>query len=721
MKNIILISAAALLWAGMAGCSDDRSAMGGEGAVRLSTSISTAVADASVISRASSTADELSESCIVWISNSRGAVRKFNGLGSVPASIPLLSGSYVAEAWAGDSVPASFTDRWFKAREAFTVTAGQTTPVNLTCRIANVVVSVSYADAIDEVLADYTMTVSSADGALTFTGRDDRKGYFMMSAGDKKLTYTIAGTQAGGQAYSQTGTIDNPVGGTEYKLTVNYSGLSGDDHNGGGYFTIEVDESAVDVEEEILIDMPPVIAGTDFDLGKTLYAEQGLVGRRSLFIASASAITSVKFASSLLRGDATYDFMALSDTEAATLHAAGLTWSSIAGADRSTVRINFEPELLDALPVGEYSATVSVTDAGGYTSDARFSLTVVAVGTMTPVSVEAVNDFDVWATRATVVGSVIGDAATNPGFRYRVKGAADWIDVTATHDAATASFTATLTELTPGMEYELTAFADEGSAANTVTFTTETAAQIPNSGFEDWDTSGKTTLVYPAGGEMFWDSGNHGSSTLRKNLTEPESSIKHSGNYSARLKSQYVGMLGIGKFAAGNIFTGQYLDTDMSTYNGTLGFGRPFASRPSAMRFWVKYVPAAANDKGSGSHLAKGEMDLGHVYVAVLDGSTESYQKDGDTYSYPVIVTTGDGGRLFDKSESKVIGYGERIFSDATAGDGLVEITIPIDYKRTDVKASNILIVCSASYYGDYFEGGEGSTMYVDDIELLYE
>ena len=55
---------------------------------------------------------ELAAKTTIWISNSKGVVRKYNGIDEVPVGgFPLLTGSYVAEAWAGDSVPASFTDR----------------------------------------------------------------------------------------------------------------------------------------------------------------------------------------------------------------------------------------------------------------------------------------------------------------------------------------------------------------------------------------------------------------------------------------------------------------------------------------------------------------------------------------------------------------------------------------------------------------------------------
>ena len=88
---------------------------------------------------------------------------------------------------------------------------------------------------------------------------------------------------------------------------------------------------------------------------------------------------------------------------------------------------------------------------------------------------------------------------------------------------------------------------------------------------------------------------------------------------------------------------------------------------------------------------------------------------------WPVIVKTKSSDRsLFDKNGNQVIAYGEHVFTEATPGDGLVEVVIPIDYKRTDARPSNIVMVASASKMGDYFTGGP-SVMYLDDVELIYE
>ena len=110
----------------------------------------------------------------------------------------------------------------------------------------------------------------------------------------------------------------------------------------------------------------------------------------------------------------------------------------------------------------------------------------------------------------------------------------------------------------------------------------------------------------------------------------------------------------------------------------------------------------------------KGQPDKGIIYVAIVDGST----KEAEGTSWPVVVKT-KGAELFHKTDSNVIGYGEKVFTEATAGSDLVMVEIPISYTRSDLKASNIIVTCSASKGGDYFAGGD-SVMYLDDFELVY-
>jgi hypothetical protein len=47
--------------------------------------------------------------------------------------------------------------------------------------------------------------------------------------------------------------------------------------------------------------------------------------------------------------------------------------------------------------------------------------------------------------------------------------------------------------------------------------------------------------------------------------------------------------------------------------------------------------------------------------------------------------------------------------------------TIEVKYKNTEVAPTHILVVASSSKYGDFFTGGVGSTLVLDNLKLIYE
>ena len=141
-KNIFLICAATLASLSFSGCTDDITydTGAGEGRILLGATLNN---DVKATSRAAVTDDALAANTLIWISNSKGVVRKYNGISEIPANgIWLTCDNYIAEAWAGDSVPAAFDKKYFKGRESFSITNGQTMQVDIECMIANVVVEI---------------------------------------------------------------------------------------------------------------------------------------------------------------------------------------------------------------------------------------------------------------------------------------------------------------------------------------------------------------------------------------------------------------------------------------------------------------------------------------------------------------------------------------------------------------------------------------------------
>lgn len=718
--NYIYIGIWLILCGTLTACHDENELSDGGARVYLNASVSS---DIKLASRAG--IDELKENTLIWISKKdKGLVKKFEGLSSLPANgLWLTTGEYVAEGWAGDSVPASFTDRYFTGYAPFTVSKGQSTGVNLNCKIANVVASVNYSEGIDEAISSYSLTVGHEGGELTFEGRDTRKGYFMMSSRSRDLQWTLNGTLPSGETFTRSGTIESPKRATEYTINVNYSGS--ETTVGGGHFSIEIDETAIEVNHEVVIRLAPFIMGDNFDITKPFYAELGKVGDHAFFVNASAQLSSVIIDSRFfmeqcgLDGN-DVDFIHMSDEVRRALESHGIetVHTYDPDLDVASLRVKFSAAFNNALPEGRYDFRIIATDVKPTSNrtEATFSLVV----SNAPVKVEDPSPAGIWTSQATLSGGIISAGASEYGFLYRAAASradGDWQK--AVGEVSGNTVTATITGLTPGSRYEYKVYADDFISADIKSFTTDSEQQLPNAGFEEWNTSSKTYLICTDASSMFWDSGNHGSSKMGKNVTQPDETVKHTGQRSIKMESQFVGIGTIGAFAAGNMFVGEFLGTENTT-KGILGWGRPWTTRPKALKGYIKYSPQAIThvDSDNLPDVHSGDMDSGILYIALVDDSHKSYQS---YKSYPWIVRTADPANwLFSKDKPNVIAYGERIFTEATAGDGMIEFEIPIEYYKTDIKPSNIIVVASASRYGDYYTGGQSSTMWLDDLQLVY-
>lgn len=720
--GLLAVAASSMM---LAGCSADDlfGPRDGEGTLSLTASIGN---DVKVVSRAD--ADQLradyGESLLLWITKpGEGPVRQYNGIDNVPTDpVTLHAGSYVAEAWAGDSVAASFDKKYFKGYTPFEITNGNSTAVEVKCNIANVVVSLSFDESVDAALKTWTVTVANGEESITYEGHDARKGYFMMpkKADNEKLTLTLEGTAPNGDAYSQTADIEAPKGGYEYK--VNFSHTPGSFNDGGAFFTITVDETEIVVEDELVITLAPEIFGIDFDIAQEQAAATGEMGRKCVFISAVDRLSSLTIESANLQhylGSSTADVLSLSESALARLAAAGInfmTYKNEAG-EINRVRVNFEADFTNNLVSGLHTFKFIAGDNGDgteKTSEATLSLR------LSNAAVELNEATNVSYTTTTFVATIVkpDELTGNVGFNYREKGTADWTFVAGTNNGTT--LTATVDNLKFGTTYEYCAVAG-GYTSPAKELTTLTPPQLPNASFEQTSTASDKALMFSADpNDFYWDSGNHGSQKMQKNVTEVTTKYFHSGKQGLCLHSQFVGIGSFaGRFAAGNIFVGKYLATE--GMDGVLGWGRPFNCpiRPKALKVWARYEPVNITHDNTSAlpSVSKGDPDNGIVYIALVTDQTMSYNSE----TWPQIVKTSSSSRqLFDPSGSNVVAYGEHVFTSATTESGLVEITIPLNDVNPNLTVSNIIIVASASRYGDYFVGGNGSLLYLDDFELVY-
>lgn len=293
-----------------------------------------------------------------------------------------------------------------------------------------------------------------------------------------------------------------------------------------------------------------------------------------------------------------------------------------------------------------------------------------------------------------------------PYISYRKISEESWTDVREV-EINGVSVSAKLTSLEQETEYAVKICTDMGESAE-YTFRTFAPVQLDNMGFDDWYQNAKGTW-YPwisdQGG--IWDTANGGAALLRKNPTVPEMTklVPKDGNRAAaRLESMNVGM-----FAAGNIYTGQFLKASLSGNIGAvLTWGTPFVSRPKAINVHYAYTPKVVDKvKKPYEHLI-GTTDKCQILVLLTD------------WDEPFTVNTSEGIFVDQDNDPHIIAY-LRYESDEDTGGEYKELELPLEYRRPDGIPKYAVVIACASYKGDFFTGAVGSVMYVDEFEFVYE
>lgn len=303
-------------------------------------------------------------------------------------------------------------------------------------------------------------------------------------------------------------------------------------------------------------------------------------------------------------------------------------------------------------------------------------------------------------TKAILKGSI--QSGKTPEIEYAKQSESSWNSVPSSDISVSGtSFTATLSGLSASTTYKYRVSVD-GTAGSEQTFTTVAAVALENGKLENWSQDGKVWNPNAADADPFWGTGNPGAASFIGNLTEPtDESI--SGK-AALLETKNA----VIKLGAGNLFTG---DFQLDGLNGLLHFGRPFTSFPTALRLYYKYTSTTINMIGDNvGNLAsmKGEPDICHIYIALSDKS-EPYEIKNDPKNR----------KLFDPKDPNIIAYGE--FTSNQTTSSYKQIEIPLEYRYTNRTPKYIIIVASSSKYGDYYIGGVGSKLWLDEMELVYE
>ena len=350
--------------------------------------------------------------------------------------------------------------------------------------------------------------------------------------------------------------------------------------------------------------------------------------------------------------------------------------------------------------------------------------------------------YEIWAAHATVYADV--DPNENAGatvqFAYSTDGGSTW-EYADGVNYDEGVWKADLTGLTPSTEYTYALAINGEHVGSPLTFTTEAAPNLPNASFEYVSlVSGKDYYKFydpncgvADGSYMFWGSGNgegsegvNGSANMGIVITTIDTGDKIDGNQSVLCQNNSI----VGMLTAGNLFTGQFAGL-VGTSGGKVNFGRPWTSRPTALKIWAKYTTGQINIlKNENLGVSKSDYDRAQIKFAI---GTWDYKKYGGTKDSPVHVNTTDAstfvdfytdastianGDLIIYNDGYMINNGEKV--SATTSEWL-EYIIPLDYRQLTTYPTHIVISCATSQFGDYFTGYDGGRLWIDAAELIYE
>lgn len=622
-------------------------------------------------------------------------------------------GPYRIRAVYGDSTASGFQALFFMGEQEFTVVPQQTTEVAVVCSMGNARLAVEYGENIHEDYTDFRTIVYNDHGSVIFGKDESRSGY--IHAGELSV-YVELTDAAGEKKYFMNGSGITAAAGDFITLKVDTQPIEKENVS----LTVIVDSSTERKDVGVTLpsfmlpaDAPEMSAAFTAD-GESISFVEGVLPEGDPFVVDMnvpagiySLKVSVSSSNPELAWASDMDLLDLTEEQKSKLSDAGFTVPDLYRSRTQKIDFSSIAMLVRVLEDGSgQSLGIKVTDGLGKTADGRWALAPRPASK----SISPVDDGNVWARR---VYNVTMTTDGNPEYLYplvKAEGSEEWVRPAFTGTVSEGSKTVTITGLEPSTKYQIiAAYVDNANVTEEVyEFTTEVAQQVGNAGFEEWsewvyyvnkeglfwgdDVYQTNYAPYSDDNTRWWDCNN--SETTPGNRTNTGATYKSfpmvsyvSGRNSE--KAAQLMVIAISNTATsgtapsptvgfGRIFTG--------VYGGEQG--RSFPSRPDKMKFWYKYSP---NDS-----------DIFKVYVSI---------KSGDT-------VIGEG--TFTSSESKA---------------NWTDLSVDITYSRADLKADGIYIEFVSGSDSDKWDydqsityGGNktanvhgGSTLTIDDIELIYE
>lgn len=654
-------------------------------------------------------------------------------------AIKLNAGSYYMLAYHGNALGVGFGKEYayFQAKEPFQISADQRkVSVSATAKLYNVKVAMKYGADLLKDYPDFLITLATdkegAKGTLSYTKNDAAKEGFIPAG---TLTFTLfrdksqvnAPPDENGNikviAFRKTITVEpNDF----ITLTVNTKPAEGKLTVG-----IEIDKETETVTDNVEInstyvstEAPVVTLGDKLTSTLEFHEEEDLTGALvSLKSAAGYSNVYLNFTSPYLEHkglESPLDLMNMDEATKAEMDKLGITTTEMgpdvkfAAVDFSGLsqKVKYEADPFDA------TFNVRVVDNNGNTvTSAPFTIKIQKLTAQ--VNVAEANAFA--RSFRGVTMTVNEGTASKFALQYRT-GDGDWTTVKPESiEGNTLNFAKIGGSLLPETAYQFRSIYDNNAAevSDNVVVTTEAAAQVGNAGFEDWTTETiKISVVAAKDRELDWylpysnnsDSNNSDSwwavtskkSIVTSILATTETCVKsfptvaYSPKKFTGAKSAHVFSVDIGKNstdiapgASHTTYPGELFIGTADNSGNHASDGHSFVGRPDRFTFKYKYAPVG-EEKFYVEILFKDAS--GNVIFSKVDNDGPS-SPDWATYTCDIN---------WEDIHKKVS-------------------SIYISFKSTSSSSPDKINRSTIEVAGKNFTGHFGSSLYIDDIQMIYE
>lgn len=223
--------------------------------------------------------------------------------------------------------------------------------------------------------------------------------------------------------------------------------------------------------------------------------------------------------------------------------------------------------------------------------------------------------------------------------------------------------------------------------------------------------------------QTIWASGNQGAAAGGVGDTQdkfPTSVVEgqgRNGSSAAKMTTTKVPLGAIMKapIAAGNLFLGKFDLSDITKPLTATRFGFPINKKPIALKGWYQYTSGINDVKGNPTF--KDNPDSCRIYAVLYESDENGLTLDGTN------ILTSDRVVAMANFQKPAQTTEWAPFSNEPGKDQIpfVYEGFPNVFQQDKLLANkyNITVVFSSSYRGDEFIGAIGSTLLIDDVEII--